>query len=192
MSKPGAKELAQRELQAKKLSRAHEMMLEDGCPPKCLRTGSAPKIKDHRKRDDGVTLAPPLAVQKALAAEFADDKTETTTAPAVPAAEQQERTMMTKTKKKQATKKTAKPKKSAKSSKPKTASALKEKNGGVRPGSKTEIVAGLLKRPEGCTTADILAATKWPAVSVPAMAKAAGLTLAKEKNKGEPTRYRGA
>lgn len=100
--------------------------------------------------------------------------------------------MMTKTKKKQATKKTAKPKKSAKSSKPKTASALKEKNGGVRPGSKTEIVAGLLKRPEGCTTADILAATKWPAVSVPAMAKAAGLTLAKEKNKGEPTRYRGA
>jgi hypothetical protein len=187
--KIGPKELAQRDLQAKKCSRAHEMMLEDGCPEKILRTGDGPKLKPRADKSTGVTLAAPLAVQKAISAEFADDETETTNAPAPPAAEQQETAMsMKKTK----TKKTAKPKKAPKASKPKVASAPKEKNGGVRPGSKTEIVANLLKRPEGCTTADILAATGWPAVSVPAMAKAAGLTLKKEKNKGEPTRYRAA
>lgn len=62
-------------------------------------------------------------------------------------------------------------------------------DGGIRPGSKLELVAGLLKRPGGCTTADVLAATSWPAVSMPQMAKAAGLTLKKTKEKGSPTRY---
>lgn len=57
--------------------------------------------------------------------------------------------------------------------------------------SKTDVVAKLLQRANGCTTADVLAATKWPAVSMPQMAKAAGLTLRKEKNKGELTRYWG-
>lgn len=66
--------------------------------------------------------------------------------------------------------------------------SLKKAEGGVRPGSKLEIVVGLLKRPGGCTTADILAATKWPSVSVPQQARAAGLTLAKEKVDGI-TRY---
>ncbi len=63
---------------------------------------------------------------------------------------------------------------------------------GKEGGSKTEIVAALLRRPEGCTTADVLKATGWPAVSMPAMAKAAGLTLRKEKNKGSPTQYFGS
>lgn len=71
MSKPGAKELAQRDLQAKKLSRAHEMMLEDGCPPKCLRIGDGPKLKRRDDKSAGVTLAPPIAVQKAIAADLA-------------------------------------------------------------------------------------------------------------------------
>jgi hypothetical protein len=62
---------------------------------------------------------------------------------------------------------------------------------GIRPGSKLEIVAGLLTRKEGCTTADVLKATDWPAVSMPQMAKSAGLKLRKEKAKGEPTRYYG-
>lgn len=58
----------------------------------------------------------------------------------------------------------------------------------VRPGSKLEIVVGLLTRKGGCTSADILEATEWPAVSVPQQARAAGLTLRQEKD-GKVTRY---
>lgn len=61
--------------------------------------------------------------------------------------------------------------------------------GGVRPGSKLEIVVGLLTRADGCTGKEILAATGWPTVSVPQQAKAAGLVLSKEKIDGI-TRYR--
>jgi hypothetical protein len=74
-------------------------------------------------------------------------------------------------------------------------SAKKRGGGAKKPAdgkSKTAIVAGLLKRSGGCTTADILEATGWPSVSVPAMAKAAGLRLRKEKVKGSPTQYFGS
>lgn len=57
--------------------------------------------------------------------------------------------------------------------------------------SKVNLIGDLLSRPEGCTTADVLAATGWPSVSMPAQAKFAGLALRKEKVKGEPTRYWG-
>lgn len=60
----------------------------------------------------------------------------------------------------------------------------------VRPGSKLEIVVGLLTRAAGCTAADVLKATDWPAVSMPQQARAAGLTLRQEKN-GKVTRYWG-
>ena len=56
-------------------------------------------------------------------------------------------------------------------------------------GSKTEVVGKLLTRAGGCTGKEILEATGWPTVSVPAMAKACGLKLRREKAKGEPTRY---
>lgn len=62
---------------------------------------------------------------------------------------------------------------------------------GVRPGSKLEAIVGLLQRDGGCTTADILAKTGWPSVSVPQQAKAAGLKLKKEKVDGV-TRYSAA
>lgn len=55
--------------------------------------------------------------------------------------------------------------------------------------SKVAAIAALLTRPEGTTTAEILKATGWPSVSVPQQAKAAGLKLRKEKEKGSPTRY---
>lgn len=58
----------------------------------------------------------------------------------------------------------------------------------IRPGSKLEIIVKLLKRPKGCTAADILDATGWPAVSVPQQARAAGLELRQEKD-GKVTRY---
>lgn len=64
------------------------------------------------------------------------------------------------------------------------------KNASVGSKTKTAIVAGLLTRASGCTTKDILDATGWPAVSVPAMAKAASLKLKKVKN-GSVTRYYG-
>ena len=54
--------------------------------------------------------------------------------------------------------------------------------------SKTQLVANLLTRPGGCTAKDVLEATGWPSVSMPAQAKAAGLVLTKSKANGV-TRY---
>jgi hypothetical protein len=77
-------------------------------------------------------------------------------------------------------------KKAAKAPKaPKSANRTSE----PRSGSKTAMAADLIRRSGGCTTADILKATGWPAVSVPAIARASGIKLAKEKD-GSVTRYR--
>lgn len=57
--------------------------------------------------------------------------------------------------------------------------------------SKVDLIGALLLRPEGCTTADVLEATGWPSVSMPAQAKLAGLTLRKEKV-GKVARYWGS
>lgn len=61
----------------------------------------------------------------------------------------------------------------------------------IREGTKLATIVGLLGRPGGCTAAEILKATGWPSVSVPQQAKAAGLTLLKEKD-GKVIRYRSA
>ncbi len=55
--------------------------------------------------------------------------------------------------------------------------------------SKTDMIGSMLKRKNGCTTKEVLAATGWPAVSMPQQAKAAGLKLKKVKAEGQPTRY---
>ena len=62
---------------------------------------------------------------------------------------------------------------------------------GPRIGTKTAIVASLLTRISGCTTREVLEATGWPAVSMPAMAKACGLVLRKHKEPGSPIQYFG-
>lgn len=67
----------------------------------------------------------------------------------------------------------------------------KAKGTDVRPGTKLEAIVALLSRPEGCTTAEVLKATGWPTVSMPAQAKAAGLKLKKAKD-GSVYRYRAA
>ena len=59
---------------------------------------------------------------------------------------------------------------------------------GIRPGTKLGIIIGLLTRKEGCTTAVVLNATGWPAVSMPQQARAAKLKLRKEKQ-DKVTRY---
>lgn len=98
-----------------------------------------------------------------------------------------EHDMATKAKKK-TTKKTAAAKSGTKA-KPAAKAAKPRKAGELRPGSKNAMVAELLRRAKGCTTADVLEATGWPSVSMPAMAKAAGIKLLKEKN-GKVTTYR--
>lgn len=56
--------------------------------------------------------------------------------------------------------------------------------------NKRERAAGLLTRPGGATAREILDVTGWPAVSVPALAKASRVTLRQEKD-GKVTRYYG-
>lgn len=71
---------------------------------------------------------------------------------------------------------------------PKTAKAAKPASE-ARKGSKTALIGELLGRKNGCTSAEVLAATGWPAVSMPQQAKAVGVKLRKEKKPGEVTRY---
>lgn len=110
--------------------------------------------------------------------------------PTASAAAEQQETAMTKTPTKKTTKRKSPATKKPRAKKaPKTAAA--KADGGVRAGSKLAMIAGLLTRPEGCITKDVLEATGWPAVSMPQQAKAAGLTLRTEKE-GRVTRYFGA
>jgi hypothetical protein len=75
--------------------------------------------------------------------------------------------------------------KQATKSAPSKAKAVKAPSGKT----KAEMIGELLKRKSGCTTADVLAATGWPAVSMPQQATQLGLKLRKEKKPGEVTRY---
>jgi hypothetical protein len=76
--------------------------------------------------------------------------------------------------------------------KAKKANSPAHKNGanGSR-GVKKGYIHALLTRKSGCTAKEVLAATGWPAVSMPAMAKACGLKLRKVKEKGSPIQYFG-
>jgi hypothetical protein len=72
----------------------------------------------------------------------------------------------------------------------KPAAAKPAKANGNGKENKREICAALLTRAGGCTSRDLLDATGWPAISVPATAKASGLKLRKEKV-GKVTTYYG-
>jgi hypothetical protein len=84
-------------------------------------------------------------------------------------------------------------KKPAKATKAKTtakkvviAKTSKSKSNGhhaPREGSKLEVIRDMLTRPKGCTTADLLKATGWPAISVPEQCRKLGLTMRSEKIK---------
>lgn len=123
----------------------------------------------------------------------ARESTKTTTA--ADAADSKESTVR-KTSKKTKTTKTAAARTpvKGKTTKAKPASAKPAKtaaNDGPRPGSKLAIIQGLLTRPEGCTTKQVLEACEWPAVSMPQQARALGVELKKEKVDGV-TVYRAA
>jgi hypothetical protein len=58
--------------------------------------------------------------------------------------------------------------------------------------NKTALIADLARRPEGVTTAEVLAVTGWKAVNMPREIGKAGLKVRSEKKPGAPTRYFGA
>lgn len=82
-------------------------------------------------------------------------------------------------------------KKAPKKGTPKKASKARKAGTELRPGSKSALIADMLRRKNGCTTAEVLKATGWPAVSMPQQARVAGIKLVKEKD-GKVTRYRAA
>ena len=67
----------------------------------------------------------------------------------------------------------------------------KKGNGGARKGSKSAVIERLLMRSEGCTSAEVLKATKWPTISMPAIAKQLGLRLRRDAS-GDVMRYYGS
>ena len=75
--------------------------------------------------------------------------------------------------------------------KAKKAKAPKGKNGNARKGSKSQKIAALLMRPTGCTSKEVLKATGWPTISMPAISKILGLRLRKEKT-DDGLRYYGS
>lgn len=122
-------------------------------------------------------------------------KTTETETNAADAANPKETTVRKTSTKKSSTKSKAKtaartPVKGATKAKP-AAKATKPAGDGPRPGSKLAIIQGLLTRPQGCTTKQVLEACQWPAVSMPQQARALGVTLKKEKVDGV-TVYRAA
>lgn len=96
--------------------------------------------------------------------------------------------------------KVAKPAKLPKVAKPAKVASKEKASGTATKAAKTklnsrtklEAITALLLRKSGTTNAEILEVTRWPSVSVPQQAKAAGLKLRKEKVTGEPTRYFGS
>lgn len=68
--------------------------------------------------------------------------------------------------------KTAKPKKTAKAKQ------------GPAKDSKAAMIGNMLRRKNGCTSKEVLKATGWPAVSMPAQAKLVGVKLKKVKEDG--------
>jgi hypothetical protein len=148
MPKIGPKEQALRELKAH-----HLTMIEDGLPAKFARTEVPPKKKPRRDVSAGVTLAPPIAVQKAIAADLADDE------PQPPAEPAQEERTMPKTKAKKAAPKSKAPKKKALASTPRRALREKAQRAGTvkkRAGVPALEVAAFLCRDGGASMAELV------------------------------------
>lgn len=64
-------------------------------------------------------------------------------------------------------------------------------NGHARKGSKAAKIEALLLRPDGCSNKEVLKATGWPTISMPAIAKSLGLKLRKQKT-DDGLRYYGS
>lgn len=189
--------------EAGKLPKGQTILLDEGLPAECIRlpgekrkpaptaaTGEAkapvaearpfdPYAAEHAAhkrqkalgriakllaKQTGETAQMPLQGKAALAAIRSTTPTETSA--------QHGETKMTTKAKKTKTKKTAKAKSIPK---------VKRAKGN---GSKVALIAEMLKRPSGCSAAEVMKACGWPSVSMPAQAKAAGLKLRSEKVEG--------
>jgi hypothetical protein len=154
----------------------HKAMIADGLPPKLARTGPAPKIK---KPDTGVgvTLAPPVAVQKAIAADLADDKTAGSDAPVVNTELAARRTKIDAAKSVIAATKEATVSKSKKESTVKKIPAPKKvaakKADKPKKQSKADMVEEMLLSKTGASQEELKKATGWPYTNVALAAKRA-------------------
>lgn len=181
------------------LTEAQRLMVEDGLPADLILPPEqrAASWKGKRLRSTNTFAEPKRPTKdedpatKALRKELAAAEEAKKAARFARLNQLKQETTMSKTPKKAATTKKA-AKKTPRKAAPKADKAAHSASGatkGIRPGSKLETIVGLLRRPQGCTTADVLKATEWPAVSMPQQAKAAGLTLRKEKKDGVTVYY---
>lgn len=165
MGKPGPREL---ELRALRENRASEMTLKrvKHRVPASFTDAEAEAMIERRTAEKKAKasariekLKQSLAEKEQQKIDKANEKRQTLGLPPI---EQKEEDVMAKTKTKKA-------------------KAAKPKSNGKRASNKSAKVAQFLTRPEGCTNKEVLKALGWPTISMPAMAKAQGLKLRKEK-----------
>ena len=205
------------EIESADLSPGQRLMIEDGFPtgaiipaeeravawkgrkltkPRDLKTpvkdedAATKQLRKELEAAEAKKKSERLARLKELSAQKRDQamktKTETTGSKAEQVKALRERRAVAKGTKVPAPKKAKTAKASTKAKKVRTVAAGSA--GDVRPGSKLELIVGLLTRKEGCTTQDALDATGWPTLSFNQQAKAAGIKLRKVKE-GRITRY---
>ena len=173
----------------RELTRSQQVMVADGAPVELMLTA------DERRVPRGIETqrakAQPQETTMIALKTNPSPKTEAEPSKADQVKQLRERRAAAKGPK--AAQKAVKGKKAAKAKAqtPTTAKLTSGHTKAIRPGSKLEIVVGLLKRKEGCTAAEILSACQWPSVSVPQQARAAGLTLRQQKD-GKVSRYWGS
>lgn len=170
-------------------------------PPFLKRTGDGPQPKKADEKSAGVSLAPPLAVQKAIAADLADDEK---TKPTATAPAQQQETTMKKTTKKASSKKTSSKAKAAPKAKAPAKKATAKKPAakvdpkpettktpapgarpdGLRPDSKQAVMLDLALAEGGATEKAICEKLGWKKcrVTLKRVADKVGATLTQSKN----------
>jgi hypothetical protein len=109
--------------------------------------------------------------------------------PAADAAQQQESEVAKSKAAKKSTAKKAKGAKKVVAKKAATAKGKKATGNGVRPGSKLDILRGLLTRKSGCSHEEACKALGWTSVSMGLQANKLGLKMRREKTKDGVSRY---
>src|SRR5579862_759300 len=163
--KLGTKEARLRELREKNAIPPHvDTLLRDGLPLACVVLPGEPNRRktttDAKPQNGGVTLAPPLSIQKALAREFAEDEP---TAPAEAEAQPKESTVSKtnlKTRENRTVKKTA----TKTATKRPNANARTKVKADAKPKQPKGMVVEILKlssRENGVSPAQLNELTKW-------------------------------
>lgn len=161
---------------------ALKAMTEQGSKAaKAPKIGTSKPVKAYRDMTDAERAEFMKDPQGILARAAAEGRlpSEPSTPPTEASAKQEKATMA-----KKAKKAVKRPK-----SKAKEAKASVKRSKLISDGdNKTGVVLTMLQSPKGCTSAEVCAATGWAAVSIPPIAKRAGLKLRKEPE-GRGVRY---